>query len=325
MECHNAQLTTHNFSTMLAVIFNPAAGRGRISQGQLEARLARHAAGAPFRVWPTDCAGDAARLARRAGDEGASVVAAAGGDGTLGEVADVVRQSGAALGVLPLGTGNDFARALGIGTDLDGAIAALFRGQRRWVDGGRAHLEGNSYFWLNVAGCGFDALVAKRINAARFHPFWRHWKGTAAYGAAVALELRTLNAAHLTLTLDGQTVERRALLCAVANANSYGGGMRVAPDASLDDGLFDVCLIKEAGSAGVRARVPLGLCRTPHRSSQSRDVSGGARHSRKRTGAAGFGGRRSARANAGHAANRAARLGSNGAGRAPQLKHMAWN
>ena len=233
---------------MLAVIFNPAAGRGRVSQSQLEARLSRHAAGAPFRVWPTRSAAQAASLAARALAEGASVVAAAGGDGTLGEVAGVVQHSGAVLGVLPLGTGNDFARALGLGTDLEGAIKTLFHGQNRTVDGGRATLGDKSWFWLNVAGCGFDALVARRINAARSHPFWRHCKGTAAYGAAVALELRTLQAARLTLTLDGQAIERRALLCAVANASSYGGGMKVAPDARLDDGLFDVCLIKEASA-----------------------------------------------------------------------------
>ena len=236
---------------MLAVVFNPAAGRGRVSGAQLEARLSRHAAGAPFRVWPTHSAAEVAEVTRRALDEGAGVVAAAGGDGTLGAVAEVVRGSGAALGVLPLGTGNDFARTLGIGTDLDAAVKTLFCGlcgRRRWIDGGRATLGERSWFWLNVAGTGFDALVARRINAARFHPFWHHWTGTAAYGAAVALELRGLKAAQLRLILDGETVERRALLCAIANAKSYGGGLKVAPDAELDDGLFDVCTIKEASA-----------------------------------------------------------------------------
>lgn len=231
---------------LLAVIFNPAAGRGRVSRAQLKARLSHHAAGAPFRVWATQNADDAALLAARALDEGAQIVAAAGGDGTLGEVAGVVHKRGAVLGVLPLGTGNDFARALGVGTDLDRAIETLFRGQKRTVDGALATLGERTWFWINIAGCGFDALVARRINAARFHPFWKHCKGDVAYVAAVALELRTLRAANLRLILDGQTIERRAILCAIANATSYGGGMKVAPDARLDDGLFDICLIKEA-------------------------------------------------------------------------------
>ncbi len=248
---------------MLAVIWNPAAGRGRLSKPSLEARLSQHAAGAPFRVWQTRGAEEVQTLAKRALAEGADVVAAAGGDGTLGEVASVVRASGATLGVLPLGTGNDFARTLGLGTDLELAMQTLFEGQKRAIDGARATLGGQSWFWLNVAGTGFDALVAKRINAARFHPFWKHWKGTAAYGAAVALELRALQAANLRLSLDGETIERRALLCAVANAKSYGGGMKVAPDASLDDGLFDICLIQEA-SAWEFARAMPSVFRGAH-------------------------------------------------------------
>ena len=231
---------------MLAVIFNPAAGRGRISSDELKMRLKRHANGRAFEIYSTSAAENAATLARRAIENGAQIIAAAGGDGTLGEVTNAVHGSGARLGVLPLGTGNDFARTLGIGTDLELASATLFGNNCRVIDAGRATLAGESRLFLNVAGCGFDAKVARRINTARGHFFWRHWKGVAAYMAATALELRQLRAARLRLDLDGEIVDTRALLCAIANARSYGGGMKVAPAASLDDGLFDICLIKEA-------------------------------------------------------------------------------
>ena len=231
---------------MIAVIYNPAAGRGRVARTQLQQRLEQSASATEFEISET-CASQSAReLAQTAIENGAQIVAAAGGDGTLGEVLGAVYGTNAKMGVLPLGTGNDFARTLGIGTDLDLAIATLFGENYRTIDIGRATYGEQSKLFLNIAGCGFDALVARRINAARTHPFWRHLRGVAAYLAASALELRRLRAARLRLKLDGELIDTRALLCAVANARSYGGGMKVAPDARLDDGLFDICLIKEA-------------------------------------------------------------------------------
>ena len=234
---------------MIAVIFNPAAGRARVSRAQLQRKL--EAAGATeFEIVETcasPCASQSAReLAQIAIQNGAQIVVAAGGDGTLGEVLNAVHGTSARLGVLPLGTGNDFARTLGIGTDLDDAIATLLHGHHRTIDIGRASYAGGSRLFLNIAGCGFDSLVARRINAARTHPLWRHIGGVAAYLAAALMELQRLRAARLRLKLDGELVDVRALLCAVANAQSYGGGMKVAPDARLDDGLFDICVIKDA-------------------------------------------------------------------------------
>ena len=250
---------------MLAVIYNPAAGRGRVGRAELRARLERQAGGQIFEIAETSRAQSARDLAAIAVAGGATIVAAAGGDGTLGEVLNAVHGSGAKLGVLPLGTGNDFARTLGIGTNLEGAIATLFGPHSRTLDIGRATFAdtGESRLFLNIAGCGFDALVARRINAGRTHRFWRHWKGVAAYLAAAALELRQLRAARLRLTLDGELLDTRALLCAVANAKSYGGGMQVAPDAQLDDGLFDICVIKNA-SRWEFARAFPGVFRGAH-------------------------------------------------------------
>lgn len=231
---------------MLAIIYNPAAGRGRISRAQLQRRLEAAAGQTEFEIAATSASQSARELAEIAVKNGAKVVVAAGGDGTLGAILNAVHGTNAKLGVLPLGTGNDFARTLGIGADLDGAIATLFGEHCRTIDIGRAVCSGESRLFVNIAGCGFDALVARRINAARTHPFWRHWRGVAAYLAASALELQRLRAARLRLKLDGELMDTRALLCAVANAQSYGGGMKVAPNAQLDDGLFDICVIKEA-------------------------------------------------------------------------------
>ena len=191
----------------------------------------------------TAAEGQGRELARRAVEEGAKIVVAAGGDGTLNEVVNGLMESGedrrnVTLGLLPLGTGNDFARCIGLGTDLKLAVETLFNGKSQSVDVGQAQ----GRWFINIAGCGFDAIVAERVNRG-----FRLLHGTSAYLAAIAHSLLHLKAAELTLTLDGETHHIRALMCSVANATSYGGGMKVTPDARIDDGLFDICLLADAG------------------------------------------------------------------------------
>ena len=225
------------------VILNPVAGRGAHSWPLYEAELQKR--GAAIRA--TQKAGDAARLAREAIEAGADFLVAAGGDGTLGEVAGVILESEreVRLGVLPLGTGNDFARTLGVWGEPKRALDAIFEGQTRRVDVGRIECNRRQRVWLNVAGCGFDALVAKRINDWGARKTMRYARGLAAYLLATARELAGFRAFDARLELDGETLETSAVLVAVANAKSYGGGMLVCPDARLDDGLFDVCVIQK--------------------------------------------------------------------------------
>ena len=179
--------------------------------------------------------GSAGDLAHRAAAEGTDIVAAAGGDGTVGEVANGLVGTNAILGVLPMGTGNDFARTLGIGTDLQLAANALVRGYSCEVDLGKIS---NGGYFINVAGCGFDAEVATRVNQG-FR--WVH--GTMAYVVAVLQTLIRFRPTRISLVMDGASREEIVMLCAIANAKTYGGGMRVAPDADISDGLFDIVLV----------------------------------------------------------------------------------
>lgn len=228
----------------LAIILNPAAGRGRGAK----MRLALQNQLPDAAIWETKRAGHAIELARDAVQNGAQIVVAAGGDGTLGEVLNGIWGTRAKLGVLPLGTGNDFARCIGIGTKWENAIAVLKSGNCRLVDVGRVEIGGQSRHFLNVAGAGFDSRVAARINQHRPRILSK-MSGTSAYLVAALAEMRRFPLAQIRLEMDNEIVETRAVLCAIANAQSYGGGMRVAPDADLSDGLFDICLIKELGKA----------------------------------------------------------------------------
>ncbi|WP_157947621.1 diacylglycerol/lipid kinase family protein [Abditibacterium utsteinense] len=226
-----------------AIILNPAAGRGR--GAQMRARIEQHFG--EFRpgaqIFETTRPGVATELARRATTVKAELVIAAGGDGTLGEVLNGMIGTHAKLGILPLGTGNDFARCLGIGTNLETAFEVLKAGNFRAVDVGKIEVAGQCRYFLNVAGAGFDSRVAARINAHRPRVLSK-LSGTGAYLVACLAEMRRFPIAEMRLELDGKKVGSRAVLCAIANASSYGGGMLVAPEADLSDGQFEVCLIK---------------------------------------------------------------------------------
>ena len=229
------------------IVLNPQAGRGRA--GNLRATLEQliqetvsthgQAADIDWEVHETTASGEGTILAARFAAEGAHVVAAAGGDGTLNEVLNGLMGTRAQLALLPVGTGNDFSRTVGLYGSLRRAVETLFAGIPRPIDVGRAP---DRYF-VNVAGCGFDAIVADRANRGS-----RFLRGTAAYLAAIVQTLARFRAGEFALTIDGDRREMRAMLCSVANARTYGGGMKIAPDALLDDGLFDICLLAEGGT-----------------------------------------------------------------------------
>ncbi|MEY4881982.1 MAG: hypothetical protein RLZ87_1415 [Armatimonadota bacterium] len=192
--------------------------------------------------------GSAAYLAHQAAtnpEVKADIVAAAGGDGTIGEVANGLIGTNTPLGVLPMGTGNDFARTLGINTDLPLAVQTLFQGTAKPVDLGK--IENGGYF-LNIAGCGYDAEVAARIN----HGFKR-LKGTTAYVVAALQTLAKFKGINVNITAENTTnnsadkqpisYQGKLMLCAVANAKMYGGGMKIAPNADISDGKFSIVLV----------------------------------------------------------------------------------
>ena len=174
-------------------------------------------------------------------DKGIDIIVAAGGDGTISDVMQGVLGTDSALAILPMGTGNDFARTLGL-LDLDGAIDAIASGTIKAIDVGQWRQAGKQGHFLNVAGCGFDACVAERVNTG-----FRCLHGQAAYAAAILQVLRSYRSLQLSIEVDGERMEQKAMLCAIANAQSYGGGIRVAPTASLTDGLLDLVLVGDLG------------------------------------------------------------------------------
>jgi YegS/Rv2252/BmrU family lipid kinase len=216
-----------------AVIVNPTAGidRGRLSVGAVADLWREH--GVSAEVLVTSRSGEAVDLAAQAAERH-PVVAALGGDGTVHEVARGLLGTGAALAVLPAGSGNDFAFALGIATTTAGLQAAL-AGQVRRID--VAYLDGRPFF--NSAGFFFSGLVS-----ARAKRLWRR-AGRLRYVLAALSALATYRppAARWSLNGEAQVRTGRWLLAEVANGPRSGGGFLLAPDAELDDGLLDFCLV----------------------------------------------------------------------------------
>ncbi len=222
----------------VTLIVNPHSGRGAA------ARVAGTVASTLRAVAPelvntvTADAAATSRLAAQAAQRGDDVLAVLGGDGTAHLAAQAVAGTGTALAVLPSGTGNDLAAALGIPTDPVAAARhvadALRRGQRRQIDLGR--VEGGACF-TTVLCTGFDASVSARANAMRWPA------GPRRYDLAVLAELAALTPRRVRVHTGGTGVDLEAILVAVGNGPAYGGGLRICPDATLDDGLLDVIVI----------------------------------------------------------------------------------
>ncbi|MDG4797458.1 diacylglycerol kinase [Micromonospora sp. WMMD1082] len=223
----------------VAVLANPTAGRGR-HRGLLPDLLDRlSAAGRPVRLLRAGSATEAESACRAAVADGAVALVAVGGDGTVHRAVQAVAGTPVPFGPVPAGTGNDFAVETGYPADpraaMDVIAAALREGRRRPVDLARMTGTDGTVRWYGaVLAAGFDAIVNERANRMRWP------RGPRRYDLAILLELARLRPRRYTLTLDGERIEVDAVLVAVGNGASYGGGMRICPDADPTDGLLDV-------------------------------------------------------------------------------------
>ena len=237
------------------MLVNPASGRGTAARSAAAAvtRL-REACLRVHRLQGLD-ADEARALARRAVDEGVEALVVVGGDGLVNLAVNVLAHTRTALGIIPSGTANDAARSLGVPRrDPRAAADVVVAGQVRTVDLGRA---GSAYFFC-VLSAGFDAAVNARADAMR-RP-----RGRSRYVVATLAELRTLAPLSYELDLDGTRQLVEAVLVAVGNGPSLGGGLRLTEGALLDDGLLDVVLIHPVGRADLVRTFPR-LYRGTHR------------------------------------------------------------
>jgi YegS/Rv2252/BmrU family lipid kinase len=231
------------------LILNPSAGKGRA--GRLRASVSRFLEERRLRpVWHvTEGPGHAGGIVRGL-PEVIPVVVAVGGDGTVHEVAAACAGTGRAMGVLPAGGGNDYVKALGVGTNLRRALEVLVGGKVRTVD----TAEVNGVPFNNGLGIGFDAEVATGVAEAP-----AYLGGMGRYLWSVGRLLKDFRCHEARLALDGRVIEARTILVAVALGTTYGSMFRLAPQAVIDDGLFDVVWSEEVNRAEVLRLIPAAL------------------------------------------------------------------
>ncbi|MDF3043792.1 MAG: YegS/Rv2252/BmrU family lipid kinase [Ornithinibacter sp.] len=225
----------------LGLIVNPTSGKNTGARIGSEALTLLRAAGADILDLSAADSRSAMEQGRAAVASGAvDRIVVAGGDGMVHLGTNLCAGTGVPLGVIAAGTGNDIARELGLPVrDAAKAVERILAGGTRAVDAARHTTPTGEHRWfVGVLAAGFDAVVNERAN------HWRWPKGPMRYNLAILRELPVFRAIPYVLELDGRRIETEAMLVAVGNGPSYGGGMRVTPDAVFDDGLLDVLLLR---------------------------------------------------------------------------------
>ncbi len=219
----------------IALLTNPTAGRGRGGRVRELALARMRAAGLVVRNLQGRDADEALDLARQCVADGLEALVVCGGDGMVHQAVQAVAESETALGIIPSGTGNDVARYFDIPRKHPEAAADLvIAGRTRTIDLARS---GTRYF-VTVLAAGFDAVVNERANRMSWP------RGQMRYNIATLAELRVFQPLPYVLQLDDRQVSLDAMLVAVGNGPSFGGGLRITEGAELDDGLLDVVIIK---------------------------------------------------------------------------------
>jgi YegS/Rv2252/BmrU family lipid kinase len=240
------------------VIVNPRSGGG-LTEKRWAALLGPLCDGlGQFDTRFTEAPGHARTLAHDEAKAGRKLVVALGGDGTISEVADGLVSAGtpAEMGVIPRGTGGDFRRTLGIENQLFAAAEHLRKSKGRQVDVGRiSYLDhGNqevTRHFVNVASFGFSSVVASRANQSS-----KRLGGRLSFLSAVARSLLTYDNTEVAVSIDGGEARRMTvLLAAVGNGRFFGGGMKICPEAKLDDGRFDLVAVGDLGRLEVLAKI----------------------------------------------------------------------
>jgi YegS/Rv2252/BmrU family lipid kinase len=237
-------------------LVNPASNGGRTGRRWPELARRASALGLTGETLFSERPGRLIELARAAVDDGATLVVAVGGDGTLNEVVNGIAERDVDLATIPLGTGMDFVRTYGIPTRFDDAVRIALTGEPRTIDAGRVHYrtwagEPAERWFANVGSVGMSGAVAQRANGMS-----KALGGKATFFYALTRVFLEWQNTEVTVTFDDGERRGRMHDVIVANGMWHGGGMKLAPDARPDDGLFDVVLIGDVSKLDFLTTAP---------------------------------------------------------------------
>jgi len=218
-------------------IVNPVAGKGKSLQFISEIKNLFAKSDTSHIIEITKYPGHATEIARKHVSEGKCRLYSVGGDGTLNEIVNGMVGSDSSLAIIPCGSGNDFIKSITDNLNIKNILEKSVHGGEKLIDLAKV---GSQYF-LNISSIGFDAEVLLNVNKIKKLPFIT---GRMAYILGVITTIFKYSHNFLKISIDEQHMEAKSLLIAVANGRYYGGGMLAAPEAQIDDGLFDICLIR---------------------------------------------------------------------------------
>ncbi len=226
-------------------IINPTAGKGTAKKSSKKLKTILQKKSIFFDFKYTNAIGDAKKICKQFKQE-YDLIVVFGGDGTINEAVNGLYGSNTPLGVIPNGTGNDFARSANIPLKINDAIDNIINGKKRKIDIGII----NGQYFINVVGIGFDGYVNIESKKIKF------LKGKPVFVAAVLKTLNKWRAVPVKILLDNNHFTSNSYLICISNGWSVGGGLSMTPNAKIDDGLFDVCHLKEISPFKIVANFP---------------------------------------------------------------------
>lgn len=217
----------------IAFIINPVSGRRQRSNiAEIISKYIDRNRFKPI-FYTTEYSGHAKKLVAKATEKNCKIVVAVGGDGTVNEVGAAAVKYKLSMGIVPTGSGNGLARHLKIPIDTIGSVKVLNNGIVTRIDAGKLN---NNWFFC-TCGIGFDAKIGRKFSRIKV-------RGFASYIKTIVKEFRRYNSRKYKFNIDNKKIVRRAFLITIANATQYGNNAIIAPQAKIDDGLFDVCILK---------------------------------------------------------------------------------
>ncbi len=222
----------------ILIIVNPMSGRGKAAKNisKLESLLEKKEV--DYKMVQTSSPGDAKTIASERRKD-FDIVSVFGGDGTMNEVLNGLVGGNTPMSIIPIGTGNDFARSANLPMKMEPALDNILKGKPISYDIG---LFNNERYFINVIGIGFDAFA--NIQSRKI----KRLRGTMVYVVAVFKTLRQWTSVKMKIQMDDKEIEDLSYLTCIANGWSVGGGLSLAPDANLNDGFFDICHVSDISS-----------------------------------------------------------------------------
>lgn len=220
-------------------IINPMAGKGKATELLPVIEDYFKDKSEEYRIRVTDYPGHATEIAREYSSIEECRIYSVGGDGTVNEVVNGIAGTQSSLGVIPAGSGNDFIRSIANPSDIQDFTIRTINGEDKYIDLAKA----NDKYFINISSIGFDADVV--FNADKFKKV-PGITGSMAYVISIIYTVLKKKISKIKVHIDDREMKLNILLAAIANGRFYGGGMLAAPEAKIDDGLFDICLITEA-------------------------------------------------------------------------------